>query len=289
MDLLLHIEIFELWLKENLLKKEEELWVYNIFNNPNTNVVLTEKIKTYLLEKYGKSEKIETLLMATFEQFVNENRVVRKIKENESNDWDKYFVEIVQTYKGEGLFKIVKKRNDILNAVSDLTVLSEVQKPNIHWIRTHLAAYNTISVRYFDFKNTFEIVQFFKNFFSLAKVSEVHIFDRYFNVEKHGNFRYLEENMTLIHYFSYDLPTRLTPERANNVLVSLGSNVKYYSASERNLIHERKLIYHHYILETDEDFASIKINRATWKIDITYHELLKTKILEKVSEFTPIP
>jgi hypothetical protein len=289
MDILLHIDIFALWLKENILKEEEELWVYNILNNAHTKIVITEKISNYLLENHANTPKKKLFLKAALEELVLKNRIVRNIEESKKEEWNEYFVEVAQNYTGEGLFKIAKKRNDILNAVSDLTVLSEVQKPNIHWIRTYLAAYSTISVRYFDFKSTFEIVQFFKNFFSLAKISEVHIFDRYFNVEKHGNFRYLEENMTLIHYFSYDLPTRLTPERANNVLISLGANVKYYSTSERNLIHERKLIYHHYILETDEDFASIKIDRATWKIDITYHELLKTKILEKVSEFTLIP
>ena len=262
--------------------------MYNIFNNPNTNVVLTEKIKTYLLEKYGKNEKIETLLMATFEQFVNENRVVRKIKENESNDWDKYFVEIAESYTGNGLFKIAQKRNAEINKIADVTVLKEAQKPNSHWIRVNLAAYSTISVRYFDFKNTLEIVQFFKNFFSLAKVSEVHIFDRYFNLEKHSNFSFLCENNFKIHYFSHDLATRLTPLRANNILLTLGANVKFYSTVDRNTIHERKLIYDNYILETDEDFAGIKSGRITWKVDITYNELLKTKILEKVSEFTPI-
>lgn len=293
MDLLLHTDIFRLFFERShhLIKEDEaDLLVYNIFNNKRTRIFLDSTIEKYCFEHFGQTQQQKSHLRQTFKYLMDKRRVIRQ--NSKEIEIDAHFIELAQNYKGNCLIPILKSDISKITAViSDTIILEKAAKPNIHWCKVQLAAHNTFSVRYIDFQDGEKVLDFFNEVFSLTlKIKEVLIFDRYFNIDKHCNFAYIEKNNLPIKWYSWNLDNpdkeRITPQKWNDLVASLNENITFYTTPHKSHIHERKILFENFILETDEDFSKINLQTKTWKIDVTYDSELYKDLLQKTLNFT---
>ncbi len=278
MDVLLHIDIIAQYFKNKLsvdIFNEELILIKNFFEKTDDNfkIILTQNI----IQNVKKSLKNNPLLLEVFQLTLS-----RLIDERGNNSYfnletekDKIFKELSEQNTSDCLFKISKKDID----VSDTIILEKRSKPNIHWWKSELVSNGKFTLRYHDFNDNNEIRTFFKEIFSSCKYTDFHIFDRYKNVNKHTHFLSVKkkENIKIKYYtFNKDL---------KKVFNYFRHNIEIYITEDKNLLHERKVIFQHFFLEADEDFGNIRKNRTTWKIDLSYSKKLCEKQMEKINEF----
>ncbi len=298
MHILLHNNIFKKHFAapRSLEKNEEAVLIYNIMNNSLAKIIVTPQIidRHYIAtlpRKEQNPRKAELSLL------YRSGKLVRK--QTTALESNEQFIELHTTCNYPCLISIADEDIEIEGtpisiAYPDIAIFNTAnfQKPNKHWQRISLAANNTFTVRYLDFQNQTEINQFFTEIFKLPRaINEVKIIDRYMqNVTEHNNFDELKNRNIPIHYYTLNIPAKLSGGRnpLPNLLTDIQdifnpSTVSFFHTFNKDLIHERKVLFENFILETDEDFPRIKNSIKTWKIDITYNPSLTESILAKLN------
>lgn len=305
--ILLHISIFESYFTPfPLLKEETDILIFKILHNEQNALILSKEVFAYFREKYQADKNFVKFVDASFTKWLSRGGKIYKPAQA-MTVWDDYFIEIAQTYKANCLLKFLLSKNEkIESAVNEVAIISKAIKPDQNWFKTQLAANGTFSLRYWDFTTNPQISAFFYDLFSLHKHNEIILIGRYAeNLNQHHIFHFFENIRPLdFRYYTLNAPEKiaegkLPPEQKkgkpeingkwwNDLCLIFGPNMKLFSTSDRNLIHERKIIIGNFVIELDDDIENIKIERQTWKIDITFSPKLVQNIQQKLSQFTPI-
>jgi hypothetical protein len=255
-----------------------------IIENDSNKLILSS---TYieLLEKQIAPDKLD--FFKTYITHILDNNRIKSIKTSKKSlTLEDEFEEINNNNIENFLIKIAMEEDDIIKKLSNVTILNMSEKTNIHWIKSELACNNKLTLRYYEFKDNKEIKDFFDNIFSLPqKINIVNIFDRYCNLE-HDYFNYLPKNKILVYYYSCLNRTEDKIKKEELLKKKLGGKSQLYITNTSKNIHERKILFENLILETDEDFENLDINRHTWKIDFTYCENTTKELLKKKVKFT---
>jgi hypothetical protein len=295
MHLVLHINLFKQLLetRHQLFDKDDETsLIHDIFGNITKNkdvkVFLSAQIIDYLENSY--TDKQEKRYIREQLKYLAKSGFTMPTTET---DLTAQFIEVAKKCTQKCVIPIVKTdfevENDKITLKNDkIVAISEMQKPNKHWQRIKLAAYNTFTVRYLDFENRTQIASFFRTIFTTTNIEKVQIFDRYMqNIVKHNNFQYLSDNNIPTEYYSLKLPSKnLTNGDLNDISLVTSSNIQFFTTEIEDNIHERTLAFSNILIETNDDFSQLKPERQTWRIDVTYSHVLYAALLAKTSHFT---
>ncbi len=305
--ILLHKSIFEMYFTPfSFFKEEKDVLIFNILHNQQNALILSREVFAYFREKYKDDKKFVKFVDASFTKWLSRGGKIYKSAQV-ITDWDDYFIEIAQKYEATCFFSFLLSENkQIENAVNEVTILSKGIKPHKDWAKMQLAAYSTFNLRYWDFATNAQISAFFYGLFSLHKHNEIMLVGRYAeNLNQHHIFHFYENIRPLsFSYYTLNAPEKiaegkLPPEQKkgkpeingkwwNDLCPIFGANMKLFSTSDRNLIHERKIIFGNFIIELDDDIENIKVERQTWKIDITFSPKLVQSIQQKWANFIEV-
>lgn len=163
-------------------------------------------------------------------------------------------------------------------------ILEEYKKPNSHWLGYNLAAHcpRATTVRYFDFNDDSEINSLMNFYISKCNSnSAICIFDRNLNLD-HSLFSCFC-NTHNVHYYTEDKYKLANDENIKELRAKI-KRIKMFVAKKK-VIHERRILIGNLIIEFDDDFWDISVDKNTWKIDVTYCPTTANMLKMKVSEF----
>jgi hypothetical protein len=307
MDLLINNNIFDSYFNNNSLKSEQDILIYNIINNRSARIILNEDLKNDIINTCEDKRK-QQLIKSYFQSLLNKDKqriLIAKISDI-SDDNDAKYVEIAKNYlnieDNNGILiyldlnydantqeKIGKSYTSIKNEKND-------NKFSPEWFKVQLAAYSKLSFRYLDFQNQHSLDNLLKDVFSLPIFEDVIVIDRYINFLKEWDRFNTEKNYHIFEclkgkkfsVYSLDIENqKLLGGSLNDFNLYLNTSLKTFSTQNHGLIHERKMFFHNFILECDEDLTQISHNRQTWKVDITYDKKLSEELQSKLQNFTP--
>jgi hypothetical protein len=250
-------------------KSEFENDLNSLINNPLNRFVISRDYVDYLEKKNAGNPKWEVMSVYLMQLINNPNSVLR-IHDDKSTTEDAIIKSLDKNYQSDKkiskkpVFVIFSKTNTIdkLYCVN----ITKVKKPNTEWALLKLASYHPASVtlRYHDFSNDVQISNLVANLINInITISPIFIFDRQVNLE-HRLFDSFKRSNT-IHYY-------MSSKKYDDYKATLKKNfgtLKVYSA-HTNDIHERKIVCNSLMIEADDDFSNITIQRTTWKLDLTY-------------------
>lgn len=294
--ILLHISIFESYFTPfPLLKEETDILIFKILHNEQNALILSKEVFAYFREKYQADKNFVKFVDASFTKWLSRGGKIYKLAQA-MTVWDDYFIEIAQTYKANCLLNFLLSKNEkIESAVNEVAIISKAIKPDQNWFKTQLAANGTFSLRYWDFTTNPQISAFFYDLFSLHKHNEIILVGRYAeNLNQHHIFHFFENIRPFsLKYYTLHANQKITEGKIraewwNDLCSTFSTDIKLFSTDDRNVIHERKIVYGNFVIELDDDIENIKIERQTWKIDITFSPKLVQNIQQKLSQFTPI-
>jgi len=284
MEILLHIDLFYKYINDKLSGNidEETNLLRNIFDrlDDNMKIILTNAIVNEL-DNLLTNAIVKEIFKNFIPKFINTRANTNY--SNTKTGKDDIFRELSDLNTCDCFIKIAKTDINIPETI----VFEKRLKPNIHWWKLQLVAYGHFTLRHHDFSQQSDITNFFKEAFTSYRYNVVNLFDRYRNITSHNNFSYLNSISGLrINYYTFtEEGQRIVPGVINDIDIDLGAGTKIYVTSNRDWLHERKLIFGHFMLESDDDFANVNISRNTWKLDLSYSKELCNKQMEKITEF----
>jgi len=146
---------------------------------------------------------------------------------------------------------------------ADAVVIEKIKKPSFNWVLFKMACYSptSITLRYSDFISNNQIQAIFDGFVKAFKYgNQPVIMDRQINLN-HNLFSTFSAG--IIHYY-----TSFGNTKFRDITNVLPSARVYVGPTDQ--IHERKIIIGNFILEADDDFWNLEVNRSTWKLDFTH-------------------
>jgi hypothetical protein len=268
------------------VKSENDKNIDSIIENNLNKLVLCKKQLDYI-----ESKILDGKLKEYFRLFIAEVINSRKVSPNVSlstNDDDIYnsildgYAELNESHKSDFCF-CFKKKEEKSNSTNDC-IFEEYKKPNMHWLGYNIAAYSprATTVRYYDFSDDSEInsvIEFYVKRINKAPI--ISIFDRYLNLD-HSVFSSFSNNY-LVHYYTAQQSASQNNENIKNLRKKIKRLKMFVGA--RDIIHERRIIINNLLIEFDDDYWNISVNKNTWKIDITYCPTTVTNIQKKVNCF----
>jgi hypothetical protein len=194
----------------------------------------------------------------------------------QSHEDASHFLIIISDEKNETI------DSDNYIALSDEKVL---EKNTPQYNIAQIAAHNRLTVRHLDFQNNVDIEIFFKQIFKFVDFEELKYVDRYGlqnknPAEPHPNFI----------IFNILLGKKYKIYASQNKVRNFNGHekVSVFTTTNTNEIHERVLFFHHFTIESDDDFNNIFVGRNTWKIDIHYDKKLSEELQSKLQNFTSL-
>lgn len=182
------------------------------------------------------------------------------------------------------IFDIALNERCSLNGNKSI-IVEKIDKPNYHWIIFNLACYNPqpITLRYADFKSEAQIEQTF-NFLlkCVQRPSFVDIYDKQVNLN-HNLFEGIRNKVHINYYTGYGRGVDDDIEKTENLKKHF-RRVKVLKTKSQ-YIHERKVIIKSLMIECDDDFWNLTLDRPNWKIDLTYCKTVTTKLADKQQHF----
>ncbi len=167
MDLLLDFPLYDKFFFRNTLEfvTETDVLLFNIFHNKHKKIIFNKKFEKYLLDK-AKTDKERRRITTFITNFGKEKMFCSFDSSYKESNLDEYFVTLKNVYEGDFILCVLEKdKTEISNYISkELVILSEGKsenKPSFHWIKTSIAAFGKLTVRYKDFTNYAEISDFF--------------------------------------------------------------------------------------------------------------------------------
>ncbi len=300
MDLLIHQDVFKRFFFRDSaeLLSETDVLLFNIFNNKSAKIILNKELSQDLLVE-AKSDKKKKIIKRFIEHLKSQNRILSIVNTSIFDNLSEI----------KGLYKVKPKASQFLIVISDekdetidadnyiaLKDENVLEKNTPQYNTAQIAAHNRLTIRHLDFKNNTEVYNFFRQIFNFVPFSEVIIIDRYLNFLKewtpfdgtrsYAIFENLKNKKFLIYTFNAENKDFISGS-LNDFCTRVSTDISIFSTSNPSIIHERKLFFHHFIIETDEDLASIHANRETWKVDIHYDKKLSETLQSKLQNFIP--
>ena len=271
-------------------KSEIQNKINLLFSNKKNKILLTRNYVS-LLEQYFESisspdkpnkRNFVELLIKDLEK---EDRYISVINDvPDVIDLNESFINIINNHSEDFLFcfsnfdiKLTKKNKKSFYNVN----ITKYIKYNENWFGLNFASNHFVRMRYFNFTNNDEIEKLFSRFFSIPhKISKIFIFDRQTNLN-HKLYNSIIKKGNQILYYT------LKADCGKKRIISekFGKPYNIYTTANPDNIHERKILFDGFIIETDEDPLNIDINRDTWYICFSYSKNVYSKLISKCGKF----
>ncbi|MES2679602.1 MAG: hypothetical protein V4635_06935 [Bacteroidota bacterium] len=216
-----------------------------------------------------------------------------------SENLDQEFIHLSSTINCDFFLSIAEKQFPNNPTVVSI---SQIKKPNFHWLFSELAAAHKLSLEYHEFSNNPQIEKFFEDIFKAPiRIDKIYYIDRYVrNLTKHRCFATLKGKNYNVEVLTYEIKSipkngnaiRYTPVELNAMkadsVTTFGASCRFFYTQSKTLIHERKVLFNNLIINSNEDFSKLKTHNQTWTIDITYSRVNYSKFVEKTALFTEL-
>lgn len=277
------------------IKSSEDNIRYNIVQNPNNKIILSKHYLEYLETLFTPNHKNYNQFADLFLELIDGNKGVELPSSATSTNLLSEFTHLIINNSSTLLISISE---NLIAGLNGVAAIKEIIKPNWHWQICQFAAYHSISVAHHDFTNDVEIQNFFKNFINLPKsIVDFYYFDRYSqNINKHTCFQEIYTKGIPVKVYTYGFNAarkrNLTLAELQAVktasVTSFGATCSVHYTCDKDLIHERRIMFNSLIIDTNEDFARVKKAVQTWKLDIVYSSTDFVDWLTKTPRFAEI-
>lgn len=264
MTVLPSLDIFEKYISNSRDKIFSDM--NSIFFNENTNILITSNYLDLLAMHFDNIDLIQALAIELSDNNRTAiNSIDNELKGTYENFYEKLYNDNVDSI--DCLYAITLNENH--NVIHFKYSEKNKQSKNKEFLIFELLTSNVISFHYYDFNSDLEIQNLIKKLFNLPKrLSRILIYNRY---SESNYFTFLKHKS--IHYFNAIVGTnnfRITEftRIESDLKSSLGRNVVLKSTSDLTKIHERKVLFNHFILTFDHSFNSTIVSEPSWKIDI---------------------
>lgn len=299
MDLLLDQEIFKQFFFRNAaeLLSERDVLLFNIFNNKNASIIINKQVLLDLLSQ-TESEDKKLIIKRYFDHLKKQSRILSIPNFNSLADFSTIQVAYQAHEDASQFLIIVSDEKDVtIDARNYIAIKDDdiLVRNSSSYNIAQIAAHSRLTVRHLDFSNNTEIYNYFRQILNFVSFDQIIIIDRYLNFLKEWtlferNRSYaIFENLRYKEFLIYTLNAEKNDFMGgslNDFHVNVSTNITLFSTVNPNIIHERKLFFHHFILETDEDLTFIHSNRETWKVDIHYDKKTSEELQHKLALFT---
>lgn len=268
MKILTHKDLILGFIKQNLENKEHQKQIRQILDNENSVFLYSQKFFAFIKESVGIDEL--DMFQNLLKQFIDYGQNI-KSSSNPQN-FDDEILHIFSATKDNVVVSIScnQPSQEIQNAIPNIAVLSQQQKPNYHWLVVNLAILhpNKVTVNYFDFQTDNEIRAFFDDIFKIPRqLSVISIFDRQTADFRHNRFDTIRTTKSVRYYtfahrnFIYDIST----------IKDFFRRVNIFTTKIKKITHGRRLLFENVVIISDNDFNNLNIDED-WNIDIQYSE-----------------
>jgi len=269
-----------------LSKSKEEKLINQVIDNANNKFILCKKLVEFYENNTFKDSNLKQYYESFLAHLISERSLLRAACNNDSESM------VVKDLEKSYIDHSVDK-HDILIIISQMNIYqfksfrhSSLENNSLKdRLLQELLARNPsdVSFRSYDFSHNKDIEEIFTIFFKLSHNIEVfEIFDRYANLN-HNLYVYLGSK-SVCYYTGLANANNQNLENKKIILEKFKS-CKIFRIKNQ-LIHERKLMAGKLILECDDDFANLDIERNTWKFSIHYCEKTFQNTISKKKLFT---
>lgn len=292
MDLLLSVDVFKIFFesRSSFPKKDNERAIVSLFENENNLFLISKKLLGEI-EKLAHGNPAFESFITPFLTHIIENRSLNIAASNDakgnfeiikSMDFN---YKLLNVKKSDLYFDIALNERSSLNGNKSI-IIEKIDKPNFHWLTFNLACYNPqpVVLRYADFQSNNQIEQTFSFLLEcVQKPSFVDIYDKQVNLN-HNLFDGIKSKLRINYYTGFGRGIDENIEKTQ-IIKKYFSNVKVLKAKSK-YIHERKIVIKSLVIECDDDFWNLSVDRPNWKIDITYCQSVTSKLAEKQQYFS---
>jgi hypothetical protein len=286
MHVIVNIEVIEKYFRNFIprTKSEFERNLDDLFSNKN-NTILLSKNFIDLAEQH--LEKIDPKYRAYFAGFLQDlytHGRHKGVKSGDSSSLEDEFISILNL-EDEGVtiaFSISKSpKLSSHKKKNKIAALTSYSKLSDEWVLLNIAATHNLKVRYYDFTSNSQIDKFFETIFAIPKkIDEVHIFDRYCNVN-HNLYKSIAKKKINIKCFK--LKASLADIEPINSY--FGKPCEIWNTNRGDLLHERNVLFNNFIIESNEDPVNVAVDRKTWTFNIQYSKEDYSRLISKKTEF----
>ncbi len=263
MEILIYKDLIINFVSQRLKNKDQQKLISKIFSNDDSVFVYSKKFFQFIKDELGDdfTDEINALITK-----LSDNRSNNIKSSDNSQNFDEEFLHIYRTHNKNVLVPISYSQLSELvsNQIHNFAIISEIQKPNFHWLVTQLAVLhpNKVTVKYSDFATNAEVNDFFNNVFRIPKlISKMAIFDRESNTFNHGKFDSFR-NTASVFYYTLNHPS-FQSIRGSFKKVSI------LTIGNPHRLHQRKLVFEGFVLTSNHSFSELLVG-GDWEIDILY-------------------
>ncbi|WP_396146390.1 hypothetical protein [Flavobacterium sp.] len=265
MTVLPSLDIFEKYVSNSRDRAFSD--INSIFFNENIDILITSNYLDLLEMNLDNFDLIQALTLELFDNDRIANDLIdNEIQDTYENFYEKLYIDNVD--KIDCLFAININENPNINHYKYYT--RNKQTKSKEYLLFELLKSNILSFHHYDFNSNAEIQNLIKRVFSMPKnLSRILIYNRY---AESNYFTFLKNKS--IHYFNL-IPSASKHQRTteyirieNDLKLNLGRNVILKSTDDLTKLHERKVLYNHFILTFDQSFDNTIITDHSWKIDV---------------------
>lgn len=292
MNILLYEDVIVHYLSNRNREDNNNLdgMVRAIMENKNSVFLFSKKLLTLLENKVEKKDMYQKFL-TKLTNLREKKLAINYESSEETTSFEEEFVRIYKIHTSRVLITIALEEPSltIKQITNDrIAVLSQQQKPNYHWLVVNLAILHpfTLSVDEIDFDNDAQTDKFFDDLFSIPRtISEVTIFDDYYNLGKHNKYaKIAKPKNVFVHYCTKN---HYKETDGNNNLNGgkysfLKENFPKLNLHTKNRgSHTRRIIFEGFIINPDIDLDLLnKTGKKMWSVHIRFSEERAGEIIE---------
>lgn len=259
-------------------KDSLEFDIQTVIEHPHNKIVITDK---YLKEL----EKVFIPDSAYYNDFTC---FITELLDNEpkcdsvtlvpENGFDSEFINIANNHSETTIALSYSKRSF---SITNYAYFSSSTKNLKNTILISLLKERKYIARYTDFSDNNEILSFFKILYNIPKsIKYLTVFERYANVN-HSLYDYIKDQGILFKYYMAKATSTDTYALKKKYV-----NIEIYSTNNKDLIHERTIIFDKFIVTMDDDPFVLDSKRETWSISVEYSSSQSSTLIKKCSKFT---
>jgi hypothetical protein len=279
LSIVLYSDILEKYFdtRNKFNKSSDEFDIQSIIEHPHNKIVFTQQYLKELEKIFVQESPFYNDFSCFFTELIDNGSKCDSISIPVNNGLDSEFVNIAKNCTNTTIaLSYANKTFPILNYIYFTNCIKD-QKISL---LINLLKDRKYIVRYSDFTDNKEINNFFDTLLSIPKkITNLTIFERYANVN-HSLYDSLDKKGVLFKYYM----AKASPVDAH-ALKRKFSNIEIYSTNNKDLLHERTIIFENFIVTMDDDPFLLDSARETWSITIEYSSVHSSTLMKKCSRF----
>lgn len=298
MNILCHPEIWEKFIniKDSITKSENDLLLYNIFNNPNNLFIYKGKWKNVYIKYFNnvKSKKYDFLdLFYHYIDLLNiDNRIIEDETELDLVTYDDFVLYPTKS----NIVNFVILNNYTSNSKS-VILFEEIVKPNQHWLYFNLlnnnCLNNSILLYGCDFSSNEEIEKIINYIANIKNIGsgKIYIQSDYLNFGNIFN-EIIGKKITYCtsRYKGYDIvksPSELLID-LRKTKAYFGVNSSFKTTKDKDVLHPRTMICNNIVMIVTHDFPSVIYSNTNWHMTISLDKKLFEQIFLTTNDYDSI-